>query len=70
MDVEGELSSDPLVPALPARPVQENIITVLRHVLDQVVCEPQVGRGQTQGLPELRVVDFNKGLVHLEEIDG
>lgn len=65
MEVEGELGSDPLVSALPPRPVQENVVAVLRHVFDQVVGEPQVCRGQAQDLAELGVLDLDPGFLHL-----
>lgn len=70
MEVEGELGSDPLVSALPARPVQEHVVAVLRHVFDEVVCEPQVCRRQVQDLPELRVVDVDPGFLHLRHRTG
>lgn len=66
MEVESELGSDPLVSALPARPVQENVVAVLRHVFDQVVGETQVCRRQAQDLPELRVLDLDSGFFHLQ----
>lgn len=65
MEIEGELGSDPLVSALPARPVQEDVVAVLRHVFDEVVGEAQVGRRQAEDLPELRVLDLDAGFVHL-----
>ena len=65
VEVEGELRPDPLVPALPARPVQEHVLAVLRHVLQQVVGEAQVGRGQRQQTAQLRVLDLDAGLPHL-----
>lgn len=65
MDVDRELGSDPLVPALPARAVQEDVLPVLGHVPHQVVCEPEVGRGGVEQLPEFGVVDLDQSLFHL-----
>lgn len=65
MEVEGELGSDPLVSALPARPVQEDVVSVLRHMLDEVVGESQVRRRQTQDLAELWVLDLDASFLHL-----
>lgn len=62
MEVDRELCPDPLVAALPACPVQEDVIAVLRHMLQQVVGEAQVGRGQAQNFPQLAVVDLDAGL--------
>lgn len=67
MKVEGELGSDPLVSTLPARPVQEDIVAVLRHVFDQVVGEAQVCSGQTQHLSELGVLDLDTSFFHLKQ---
>lgn len=68
MDVEGELGSDPLVSTLPARPVKEDVVTILRHVFDQVVGEAQVRRRQAQDLPELGVLDLDTSFFHLNKI--
>lgn len=65
MKVDDKLGPDPLVSALPARPVEENIVAVLRHVFDQVVGEAQIRRGQAQHLPELGVLDLDAGFVDL-----
>lgn len=65
MEVEGELGSDPLVSALPARPVQEDVVAVLRHVFDHVVGEAQVCRRQAQDLPQLGVLDVDSSFFHL-----
>lgn len=67
MQVERELGSDPLVSALPTRPVQEDVIAVLCHVFDQVVCEAEVRRGQAQDLSELGVLDLDRSLFHLQK---
>jgi len=67
VEVEGELRPDPLVSALPARPVQEDVVSVLRHVLHQVVGEAEVGRGQGEGPAELGVLDVDSGFFHLSE---
>lgn len=66
MEVEGELGSDPLVSALPARPVQENVVAVLRHVFDQVVSKAQVCCRQAQDLAKLGVLDLDPGFFHLQ----
>lgn len=66
MEVERELGSDPLVSALPPCPVQENVVTVLRHMFDQVVCETQVRRRQAEDLPELGVLDVDDSFFHLQ----
>lgn len=65
MKVDDKLGPDPLVSALPARPIKENIVAVLRHVFDQVVGEAQIRRGQAKHLPELRVLDLDAGFVDL-----
>lgn len=65
MKVDDKLGPDPLVSALPARPVEEDVVAVLRHVLDQVVGEAQVCRGQAEDLPELGVLDLDAGFVDL-----
>lgn len=67
MNVQGELGPDPLVPSLPARAVQEHVLSVLRHVFDQVVGKTQVGRGQAQHLPQLRVLDLDTTLLYLKD---
>ena len=63
--VEAKLGPDPLVAALPARAVQEDVLAVLHHVLQQVVGEAQVGRGQGQQPPQPSVLDVDTGLLHL-----
>lgn len=65
MEVEGELRSDPLVSALPARAVEEDVVAVLRHVFHHVVGEAQVRRRQAQELPELGILDVDPGFFHL-----
>lgn len=67
MEVEGDLGSDPLVSPLPARPIQEDVVAVFRHVFDQVVGKSQVGRRQAQHLPQLRVLNLDAGFLHLKD---
>lgn len=66
VDVDGKLGSDPLVAPLPARAVQEDVVPVLSHVLHQVVCEPEVGSGGAEQLPEFWVVDLDQGFFYLQ----
>lgn len=65
MKVDDKLGPDPLISALPARPIKENIVAVLCHVFDQVVSEAQICSGQAKDLPELRILDLDAGFVNL-----
>lgn len=65
MKISTELSPDPLISSFPSGAVKENIISVLSHVLHQVICKPEVSCCRVQDLTKFWIVDLYMSIFYL-----
>lgn len=60
-----ELSSQPFFPTLPTCALKEEVPSVIKHILDQVVSKAEVLHRQVELLPQFFIQDVDFALIHL-----